>query len=182
MNHDSPDDRYRIGPPIPPTGRLFGIDPGTVRVGLAVCDSDRIVSSPYDTLTVKDPSTDAAALKQLFKREAIVGLVLGLPIHLSGQEGTKAEESRTFGAWLHEISGLPLEFVDERFTSALAEDALNQAKVRWKDRKGKRDRIAAQVILHTYLEMTAPKQTPLTPDCHPEEPDSDESIGLDALS
>lgn len=143
-------------PVLPPKGRLIGVDVGTVRVGLAVCDGDRLIASPLDTYTRRSESLDADYYRKLAKAEAAVGLVVGLPVMLDGTEQTKAAESRKYGAWLADVTGLPVAFWDERFTSALAEDALRDAKVSFKKRRGKRDRIAAQLMLQAYLDAGCP--------------------------
>jgi putative Holliday junction resolvase len=141
---------------LPPTGRLIGIDVGTVRVGLAVCDADRLIASPLGTYTRRSAELDADHYRKLVKAEGAVGFVVGLPVMLDGTEQTKAAESRRYGAWLAEVTGLPVAFWDERFTSALAEDALREAKVSFRKRKDKRDRIAAQMIMQAYLDAGCP--------------------------
>lgn len=137
---------------VPATGRLLGIDPGTVRIGLAVCDPDRIIASPHDTYVRRTPEADAEFFRLLVQSEQIVGFVVGLPISLNDTEGPKAKESRAFAAWLTQETGLPVAFADERFTTSYAEDALIDAGVRRDKRKGKRDRIAAQIILQAFLD------------------------------
>jgi putative Holliday junction resolvase len=136
----------------PPKGRLLGVDYGSVRVGLAVCDPDRILASPHDTYTRQQPVADAEYFQQLVKAEQIVGLVVGLPISLNDTEGPKAKETREFATWLGGVTGLPVDFVDERFTSSVAEDSLIAAGVRRDKRRGKRDRIAAVLILQSFLD------------------------------
>jgi putative holliday junction resolvase len=136
---------------LPTKGRLLGVDPGTVRIGLAICDPDRIIASPHDTYTRKSDDADAAFFRAIVKADAIVGFVVGLPISLNDTEGPKAKESRDFADWLTRVTGLPVAFVDERFTSAYAEDALIAAGISRDKRKGKRDRIAAQLILQAYI-------------------------------
>ncbi|QEL18809.1 Holliday junction resolvase RuvX [Limnoglobus roseus] len=138
---------------LPARGRLLGIDPGTVRIGLAVCDPDRIIASPHGTYERRSPDADAAFFRQLMKAEQIVGFVVGLPISLNDTEGPKAKESREFAMWLTAETGLPVAFSDERFTSSYAEDSLIAAGVRRDKRKGKRDRIAAQFILQAFLDV-----------------------------
>lgn len=137
---------------LPSKGRLLGIDPGTVRIGLAVCDPDRIIASPHDTYVRRSPDADADFFRRVIKAEQIVGLVVGLPISLNDTEGSKAKESREYAAWLTRETGLPVAFMDERFTSSYAEDSLIAAGVRREKRKGKRDRIAAQIILQAFLD------------------------------
>lgn len=145
---------------LPPKGRLIGVDYGHVRVGLAVCDADRLVASPHDTYSRRDPASDAAFFIALTKAEAAVGFVVGLAISLNGTEGPKAAECRAFGAWLGQVTGLPVEFHDERFTSAIADDHMRGAKLSPKDRKAKRDRVAAQLILQAFLNAGCPPGPP----------------------
>jgi putative Holliday junction resolvase len=141
-------------------GRLLGVDYGTVRVGLAVSDPDRIIASPLATYTRRDPEADARYFRELVQSESIVGLVVGLPVHLSGREGEKAIEARAFGKWLAEITGLPLVFYDERFTTVQAESALWEAGLTHKRRKDRRDRVAAQMLLQAYLNVGCPPEEP----------------------
>jgi putative Holliday junction resolvase len=139
----------------PERGRLIGVDVGTVRVGLAVCDADRIMASPLETLERKSLAHDSAFYLKLAKAESAVGWVVGLPMHMNGDEGTKAEESRAYGAWLTELTGLPVVYQDERCTTAAAEDVLWSAGLSHKKRKGRRDQLAAQYILQGYLDAQA---------------------------
>lgn len=136
-------------------GRLLGVDYGTVRVGLAVSDPDRIIASPLATYTRRDPDADAAYFRQVVAAERVVGLVVGLPIHTDGREGVKAKEARDYGAWLGRVTGVPVEFADERFTTVFAESALWDAGLTHKKRKDRRDRVAAQMLLQAYLDGLA---------------------------
>jgi putative Holliday junction resolvase len=131
---------------------LLGVDPGTVRIGLAVCDADRRIASPLDTYTLRGREADAEYFRKLAAAELAVGFVVGLAILVNGDEGPKAKECRTFGAWLVEVTGLPVAFHDERFTTAAAEDALWDAGLTHKKRRSRRDRVAAQLILQAFLD------------------------------
>lgn len=133
-------------------GRLLGVDFGTVRVGLAISDADRILASPYDTYLRRSEQQDAAYFAKLVAAEKIVGLVVGLPLHTGGEEGIKAKEARAYGQWLGEMTGLPVVFWDERCTTAAADDSLRDAGLNHRKRKDRRDRVAAQLILQGYLE------------------------------
>ena len=106
------------------------------------------------TYTRRDPDADAAYFKQVVATEDVVGLVVGLPMHTDGREGVKAAEARAFGAWLGTVTGLPIVFADERFTTVFAESALWNAGLTHKRRKERRDRVAAQMLLQAYLEET----------------------------
>ena len=141
--------------------RLLGVDYGSVRVGLAVSDPDRIIASPLATYPRRDAEQDARYFRDLAAAEGVVGLVVGLPVHMSGEEGQKAAEARAFGRWLGELTGLPVVFWDERYTSAEAERHLLAAGLTNKRRKDRRDRVAAQVLLQGYIDAGCPvEQSP----------------------
>ena len=141
---------------IPPRGRLLGVDFGTVRVGLAVSDADRIISSPLSTHQRNGDDADAAFFTKLVETEGLVGLVVGLPLHTAGEEGIKAKEARQFGAWLAGVTALPVVFWDERYTTAAAEGAMRDAGLSHRKRKDRRDRVAAQIILQAFLDAGCP--------------------------
>ena len=137
-------------------GRLLGVDYGDVRVGLSVSDPDRKIAFPLATYTRQNRDRDAAYFKALVKAEGIAGLVIGLPVHLSGEEGQKAAAARAFAAWLAAATGLPVRFWDERFTTVQAEAALWDAGLTHKKRKARRDKVAAQMLLQAYLDAGCP--------------------------
>lgn len=133
-------------------GRLAGIDYGTQRIGIAVTDPDRILASPLATYRRGTPEADAAFFQKLVREERLVGFVVGLPLHLDDYIGDQAEVVMEFGRWLEESTGLPVVYQDERYTSVEAERLLRQGKLTQKKRKERRDQLAAQIILHSYLD------------------------------
>lgn len=143
--------------------RLLGVDPGTVRIGLAISDAERRIASPLTTYTRRDRVQDAAYFHRLMEIEEVGGLVIGLPVHLDGREGVKAVEARTFGAWLAEVTGLSVVFWDERFTTREAENYLWAAGLTHQQRKERRDRVAAQLLLQSYLDAGCPPEVALGP-------------------
>lgn len=138
--------------------RLLGVDYGHVRVGLAISDPDRKFAFPLATRERRDSEADAAFFRELIAEEAVGGFVVGLPIHLDGRDSSKAIEARAYGAWLQQITGLPVTYWDERFTSVEAESALWQAGLTHKKRKARRDRVAAQIMLQGYLDAGCPAE------------------------
>lgn len=136
----------------PPLGRVLGIDFGTVRLGLAISDVSRQFASPYENYTRVNVAQDARYLQRVIAQEQIVQIVVGLPVHLSGRESQKSSEVRRFAAWLTKQTGLPVDFVDERFTSVEAEQQLLAANLSRAQRKQRRDKLAAQFLLSAYLE------------------------------
>ncbi|GIW83039.1 MAG: putative pre-16S rRNA nuclease [Gemmatales bacterium] len=143
--------------------RLLGIDYGDVRIGLAVSDADRVIASPLAQYQRRSAEEDAHYLRQLIETEEIGGIVLGLPIHLSGHEGSKAAQTRKFGSWLEQVTGLPVVYWDERFTTLEAERSLWDAGLTHRRRRQRRDMIAAQIILQSYLDAGAPTDVKLGP-------------------
>lgn len=135
-------------------GPLLGIDYGTKRIGLAVCDPDRVIASPLTT-TGNDPGTDAF-FADLVARSKFVGIVVGLPLHANGDESAMSREARTFAKRLGELTKLPFVMWDERCTSAAAEDALFEAQLTRKKRKARVDRVAAQMILQSFIDADCP--------------------------
>jgi len=142
----------------PATGRLAGVDYGTVRIGIAVTDRDRRLASPYENYTRGGPKADAEYFCRIAIEEGIVGFVVGLPVHTSGEESQKSIEARQFGAWLTEVTGLPVRYFDERFTSVEAERYLLDAQMTRKKRKKRLDMLAAQIMLAAYLESSRPSE------------------------
>ncbi len=134
------------------TGRLLGVDFGQVRIGLAICDSEQRIASPLAIYRRRDPAQDADFFQQLTSREEIAGIVVGLPVHMSGDEGGKAREARDFGNWLAQVTGLPVNYWDERFSTQTAEEHLRQAGLSPKRRRERLDKVAAQIILQSYLD------------------------------
>lgn len=143
--------------------RLLGVDFGTVRVGLAVCDSEHIIASPLATYQRRNETLDAEYFRKLIEAEQIGGLVVGLPVHMSGDEGEKARQARAFGNWLAAVTSLPVIYWDERYTTKIAESHLRQAGLSHQRRKDRRDKVAAQVLLQSYLEAGCPAESQIKP-------------------
>ena len=137
---------------LPRQGRLAGVDFGEARIGLAVSDATQLISSPHETYHRQTRAADTAHIRQFAQREEIVGFVVGLPIHPSGDESEKSQQARHFANWLAEISGLPVVMHDERYSTAFANQQLVQGGLSKKKRKQRRDMVAAQIILASFLE------------------------------
>jgi putative holliday junction resolvase len=139
-------------------GRVAGIDYGSVRIGIAISDPDRKIVSPLENYTRRGPEQDAARMRRLAAEERVVLFVVGLPLHLDDRESEKSQEARRFGKWLGEVTGVPIEFFDERFTSHDAEQLLLAADMTRKRRKKRMDMLAAQIMLTAYLESLNAKR------------------------
>lgn len=136
----------------PEKGKIAGIDFGTVRIGVAMCDAERIMAFPYEIYRRRNEKLDLQYFKEFAQNERIVHFVLGLPLHCNGDFSDKARQAMEFGDKLAEATGLSIDYVDERFTSREAESYLRQGNLNAKQRKAKLDAVAAQIILSTYLE------------------------------
>lgn len=134
------------------TGRVAGVDYGTRRIGLAITDKRRTIASPMANFTRQSPEADARWFVKQTQAEEITRYVVGLPVHLDGNESQKSHEAREFGKWLAEVTGKPVEFFDERFTSAQAEAMLEEAGLTKKQRRARLDMLAAQIMLQAWLE------------------------------
>ena len=145
---------------LPRSGRLAAIDFGTVRLGVAITDPDQRLASPLENYTRRGKDADTKWLAKLVAQERIVGIIVGLPVHTSGDESQKSHEARQFGQWVVTVTGLPVRFFDERYTSAHAEALLIDAELTKKRRKERLDKLAAQILLSAYLESQRTNATP----------------------
>jgi putative Holliday junction resolvase len=134
------------------TMRILGIDYGSKRIGLAVSDPSGTIASPLGVRHRISAGQDAEYLREIVRGHQIARIVLGIPVHTRGGETSKEQEVRRFGAWLAAELGLDVEFWDERFTTAQAETYLKAAGVARRGRRKRRDMLAAQIMLQSYLD------------------------------
>jgi putative holliday junction resolvase len=139
--------------------RIAGIDYGTVRIGIALADTEVGIAGPFENYTRRSVALDAEYFATLAREERIGRFVVGLPVHLHGGESQKSAEARKFGEWLARITITEVEYFDERFTTAEAERILGAANLTKKKKQARRDQLAAQIMLTAYLEAGARGQT-----------------------
>ena len=134
--------------------RKIALDVGDVRIGVAVSDLLGITANPRETYVRKkgDTNADTAYFCEYAKREEADAFVLGLPKNMDGTEGERAQIHRAFGEKLEKLSGVKVAFIDERLTSAEAEEILISSGVRREKRKELIDKISAQIILQSYID------------------------------
>ena len=143
---------------VPVTGALLGLDFGTKRLGVAVCNSDQTVAVPVETWQVRNiPEQNIKHLRELVEDYRVVGFVIGLPVRLDGAEGDQAKVVRGFGKWLSENTRRPVTYWDERHSSSQAELLLWQQGISPEQGKDRLDKLAAQIILQSFLD--APDRT-----------------------
>ena len=145
-------------PGVPGSGRLLGLDHGKVRIGVAVSDTGQEYAAAVETYVRTDPGADAAFFKTLKKEYDPVGLVIGLPLHFGGEESGSSGGARAFGKWVGSVLKLPVIYHDERCTSAAADDLMRSAGVTGRNAtKSARDKLAAQILLQSYLDSRRPE-------------------------
>ncbi len=138
-------------------GRALGVDLGSVRIGLALSDPTRTVASPHSVLRRgRDHAADHRAILDLAREESVTTVVVGLPLSLSGGKGPAARAAETEIEELRAVVGPDIEVVahDERLTTVTAERSLDEARVRRADRAAVVDKIAASIMLQSWLEFT----------------------------
>jgi len=131
-------------------GRLIGLDIGGKRIGVAVSDEMGMIASPVG-MVARGPQS-GREIRAHVDRLGAVGLVIGLPVGMSGREGPQAEEVRQFADEIASVVDLPIEWWDERLTTAMAERSLIAGGTRRDKRKQQVDAVAAAVILQGYLD------------------------------
>ena len=135
-------------------GRILGVDLGARRIGLAVSDPSGIIASPLGTIERSgDSHRDRVAIVSAANESEATIVVVGLPREMSGRMGPAAKAARAEVEALRELApALAFELVDERMTTVIAQRTLIDAGVRRKARKQTVDKVAAAVILQSYLE------------------------------
>lgn len=132
--------------------RLLGLDLGTKTIGLALSDVSCSIGSPYHTIRRTKFTADAQELLRIVDKEGVGGLVLGLPVEMSGQEGPRCQSTRAFATNLLKLRDLPITLWDERLSTAAVTRTLLEADASRKRRAEVVDKLAAAYILQGLLD------------------------------
>jgi putative Holliday junction resolvase len=133
--------------------RYLGLDVGTKRIGIAVSDELGLTAQPVMTLeTRRNPREDLRSIARLARRHSVVGIVVGNPLHISGELSPRAAKVQAFAAELGELTGLPIHLWDERLTSREAHQILYEAGHARQEHKELVDQVAATLILQSFLD------------------------------
>jgi putative Holliday junction resolvase len=144
-----------------PAGRLAGVDYGRRRIGVAICDAERIICSPLCVhQTTGDRAIDTLFFQRLVADETVAGFVVGLPVHADGSTSAMSAEVERFGAWLGRITGRPVVFHDERYSSREADGMLAGVGLTRGRKKARTDAVAALVVLQSWLESQSRGERP----------------------
>lgn len=145
MSNDQ-DDSIKLRP------RVLGLDVGSKTIGMAVSDPLGITAQGLQTIRRKNKRTDFGLLKEIVRQYEIAEIVVGLPLRMSGAEGTQSEKMRLFAEDLRKATGLQVHLWDERLTSAEANRVLRDSEMSIKRRGEVVDRLAAVLILQNWME------------------------------
>jgi putative Holliday junction resolvase len=132
--------------------RALGVDAGERRIGLAVSDGSGLIASPLEVLTVAEGDDPAELVADRARELDVDCVVVGMPIDLRGERGIAAQQMTDFVERLREATEHPVEISDERMTSAVAASAMQEAGLTERDRRGHVDKVAAALILQTWLD------------------------------
>lgn len=132
--------------------RLAGLDVGDKRIGVAVSDGLGLTAQGLGVVTRQSNVKDVAAIMTLLEDYEIEAFVAGLPVEMSGMEGSQADKVRHFCGHLSKGTDLPIHFQDERLTSVESERVLIEAGVRRGKRRTVIDQVAAVLILQAWLD------------------------------
>ena len=132
--------------------RMFGIDLGLRRTGVATCDERGILASPYAVLTIKGLNDTVRKLLPLIEKEKPEQIVVGLPLNTDGTYGEKATRAEAFCDMLKAQVSVPVVLWDERYSTVEAYDLLHEVGKSEKQGKKNVDAIAASLILQSYLD------------------------------
>ncbi len=134
--------------------RVLGLDLGSKTVGMAISDYLGMIATPIGTKNISENSLLEAleCVKIVVKEQQVEKIVLGLPKNMDGSIGFQAEYCLTFKKMLEDELHLPVSMVDERLTTKMAHSTMLKAEMNSKKRKKHVDKLAATIILQTYLD------------------------------
>ncbi|MBO6108954.1 MAG: Holliday junction resolvase RuvX [Eubacterium sp.] len=136
--------------------RIMGLDYGEKTVGVAISDALGITAQPVETIFREHGNKlrrTYARLRELIADYEVTEIVVGLPKHMNGDMGERAEKTIAFSKELEKKTGLKVSFFDERLTTAAAADVLDEGGIKRDGQKAYIDKIAASLILQGYLEL-----------------------------
>jgi putative Holliday junction resolvase len=138
---------------VPPTGRVLGVDFGEARIGLAVSDAAQVTATGRGLIVVRDDpaAADVAVAREVEELEA-VGVVVGVPIAMSGELGAEGRGVLSYAERLRVLLEVPVVLEDERLTTAVASRGLRDSGSRRRSERDRVDEAAATVILQSWLD------------------------------
>ncbi len=132
--------------------RILALDHGTKRIGVALSDQLKMIAQPLEFIPTEPFGDFLTRLKELIRTKEVELILVGMPRNMDGSYGEAAGKVREFVTVLKEAITVPLQLWDERLTSSQANRVLIQGNVRRADRKEKVDKMAAAILLQSYLD------------------------------
>jgi putative Holliday junction resolvase len=135
--------------------RILALDLGKRRIGLALSDELGLTAQGLETMQRAGIRVDLARLSELASERGVTLILVGNPLHMDGSEGSQSAWAREFAEKLHSRTGLAVRMWDERLTTVEAERVLRQSGISQQKRSAAVDRLAAVVLLQSYLDSVA---------------------------
>jgi putative holliday junction resolvase len=132
--------------------RILAVDPGTKRIGIAVSDELKLLAHPVEFIPAEPFADFLTRFKVLLQEKEVELILVGMPRNMDGSYGPAALKVQEFVAALSSAVTIPIKTWDERLTSVLANRMLTESKVRRGERKQKVDKMAAAILLQSYLD------------------------------
>ncbi len=132
--------------------RILALDHGTKRIGVAVSDEQKMIAQPLEHIPAESSTDFLARLMELIHDKEVELILVGMPRNMDGSYGPAAQKVQDFVVVLKGALAVPIKLWDERLTSAQANRVLIQGGVRREKRKGKVDKMAAAILLQSYLD------------------------------
>ncbi len=132
--------------------RILAVDAGSKQVGLALSDPTETIATALSTLPATPADTLAERIASVAAAQSAERIIIGLPLRLDGSRGPEAAAAERLAAAVRKASGLPVQMVDERLTTAAAERSLIEGGVRREKRRASIDRVAAVILLQGHLD------------------------------
>jgi putative Holliday junction resolvase len=130
----------------------MALDVGDKKIGLAISDELLLTAQSRPTLKRKNLHFDVEQLRKLAEMNEVQEIIVGNPLHMDGRPSPQSQKVARFARKLHEATGLPITFWDERLTSFAAEQHLEEMGLNWRKRRERVDQVAAMLILQSYLD------------------------------
>jgi putative Holliday junction resolvase len=141
------------------SGRILGLDVGARRIGIAVSDGLGMTAQGLETLHRRNRRYDLDELRRVIREYEIREIVVGNPLRMSGEAGRQAEKMAIFAAQIEHAFDLPVHLWDERLTTAEAHRLLDETEIRDRRRKEVIDKMAAVLILQSFLDARAARSS-----------------------
>ena len=138
---------------IPSYGRLIGLDVGTKRIGVAISDTHRIISSPLEIIERINIKKDINKLISVMRKHEVIGIIMGLPLKLDGNENDMCQMVKNLSSKLAKEVEIPIFLQDERMSTQSAERVLGEYSLSWLKKTKVEDKVAASFILQASIDQ-----------------------------